>query len=77
MAIVKREFGSHFKDNGDDWWFYLAKDTEKPNELFVIYATEFKSKREERYIPLAEYLASGERGRNKLIALISTLITEE
>lgn len=76
MTIQKREFGYLGKDNGDEWWFYLARDTTKPNELFVIYQTCFNNKLSERRIPLAEYLSSGERGQSNLIKLIATLINE-
>jgi hypothetical protein len=76
MPIEKRKFGQHSKDNGDEWWFYLARDTENPTDIFVIYETEFKGKRSEQQIPIAEYLNSGERGRGKLIKLIGSLISE-
>lgn len=75
MAIRKREFGSHSKDNGDEWWFYLCEDTDK-HELFVVVETEFGGKRSKSRTPLAEYLASGNRGVIKLKELISTLIDE-
>ena len=75
MTIEKRQFGYHSKDNGDEWWFYLARDTEHPSELFVIYETEFKGERSETRYELAEYLESGNRGVGKLKELIGTLIT--
>ncbi|MEP2943001.1 MAG: hypothetical protein ABJN40_01620 [Sneathiella sp.] len=74
MAIQKRQFGYHSKDNGDEWWFYLARDTDKPHDLFVIYETEFGGERGERRIPLVEYLDSGERGTGKLKELIGSLV---
>ncbi|MEM8833792.1 MAG: hypothetical protein AAGB32_04550 [Pseudomonadota bacterium] len=74
MTIQKKQFGTHSKDNGDEWWFHLARDTDNPTELFVIYETEFGGKRSERKIPIHEYLGSGERGTSKLIEMIGTLI---
>ncbi len=74
MPIEKRQFGYHFKDNGDEWWFYLARDTERPGEPFVIYETEFGGENSERRYELAEYLSSGNRGVGKLKELIETLI---
>ena len=76
MAIQKRQFGWHAKDNGDEWRFYLARDTDKPHDLFVIYETDFRGERSKRRIPLGEYLSSGERGTGKLKELIGTLIDD-
>ena len=75
MGIRKKEFGYHYKDNGDEWWFYLCEDTEK-HTLFVIVETDNRGKRSERRYPLADYLTSGARGTARLTALIATLIDE-
>lgn len=76
MAIEKKQFGCHSKDNGDEWWFYLARESDSPHELFVICETEFGGKRNERRYGLAEYLSSGNRGTTKLTELIGTLFSE-
>ena len=77
VTIEKRQFGYHAKDNGDEWWFYLARDSNRPHELFVVYETEFRGQRSERRYSLAEYLSSGERGRGQLEKLIGTLISND
>lgn len=76
VTIEKKQFGYHSKDNGDEWWFYLARDSDRPHKIFVIHETEFGGRRSEKHYGLAEYLASGNRGTTKLTELIGTLISD-
>ncbi|QFT56476.1 hypothetical protein [Microbulbifer sp. THAF38] len=81
MAIQKKEFFYHSKDHGDEWWCYLARDTEKPCELFVIverFYADYRASGEihREQIPLAKYLSSEQRGKSNLIKLIGGLIGE-
>jgi hypothetical protein len=77
MAIVKKEFGYHSKDNGDEWWFYLARDTQKPlSEVFVICETDFRGVKSETTYKIGEYLTEGHRGTGKLLELIASLVKE-
>ncbi|WP_417691368.1 hypothetical protein [Pseudidiomarina sp.] len=77
MAVKKREFGYHNKDNGDEWWFYLCVDTvDTAKEPFIVIETEFRGKRNERRMTLRDYLASGERGRTKLIELMRSWVLD-
>jgi hypothetical protein len=76
MSVVKRQFYKNKKAQGDEYWFYLAKDTET-GEVFVIREFDYLvDGGSEKKMTLYEFLAGGGNRQNALLELIGTLVPE-
>jgi hypothetical protein len=77
MAIVKRQFYKNHKPQGDEYWFYLARDTET-GEVFVIREFDYLADGgSEKKMTLYEFLAGGGNRQNALLELIGSLVPDD
>ncbi|MGO4436357.1 hypothetical protein [Rhizobium sp. RAF56] len=76
MALVKKQFYKNKKDNGDEYWFSLARDTDT-GEISVIREFDYLvDGGSEKKMSLYEFLASGGNRQNALLQLIGTLVPD-
>lgn len=76
MAVITRRFHYHEKGNHDEAWHELARDTET-GDVFVVKGWARREDVDDCRIELAEFLGrERSTARDKLMALIGTLVEE-